>query len=29
MNMFKINYVTIKMDNYEHQIERFSVGVDL
>jgi hypothetical protein len=29
MNVFKINDVIIKMDNYEHQIERFSVGVDL
>jgi hypothetical protein len=29
MNIFKINYVIIKMDNYEHQIEYFSVGVDL
>jgi hypothetical protein len=29
MNIFKINDVIIKMDNYEHQIDRFSVGVDL
>jgi hypothetical protein len=29
MNMFKINDIIIKMDNYEHQIEHFSVGVDL
>jgi hypothetical protein len=29
MNVFKINDVIIKMDNYEHQIEHFSVGVDL
>jgi hypothetical protein len=29
MNIFKINDVVIKMDNYEHQIEHFSVGVDL
>jgi hypothetical protein len=28
MNMFKINDVIIKMDNYEPQIEYFSVGVD-
>jgi hypothetical protein len=27
--IFKINDVIIKMDNYEHQIEHFSVGVDL
>jgi hypothetical protein len=29
MNIFKINYVIINMDNYEHQIEHFSVGIDL
>jgi hypothetical protein len=29
MNIFKINVMIIKMDNYEHQIEHFSVGVDL
>jgi hypothetical protein len=29
MDMFKINDVIIKIDNYEHQIEHFSVGVDL
>jgi hypothetical protein len=29
MNIFKINYMIIDMDNYEHQIEHFSVGVDL
>jgi hypothetical protein len=29
MNIFKINDVFTKMDNYEHQIEHFSVGVDL
>jgi hypothetical protein len=29
MNIFKINDVIIKMDNYEHQIEHFSVGVVL
>jgi hypothetical protein len=29
MNIFKINDIIIKMDNYEHQIEHFSVGVDL
>jgi hypothetical protein len=29
MNIFKINYIIIKMDNYEHQIEHFSVGIDL
>jgi hypothetical protein len=29
MNIFKINDVIIKMDNYEHQIDHFSVGVDL
>jgi hypothetical protein len=29
MNMFKINDIIIKMDNYEYQIECFSVGVDL
>jgi hypothetical protein len=28
MNIFKTNDVIIKMDNYEHQIEHFSVGVD-
>jgi hypothetical protein len=26
MNIFKINDVIIMMDNYEHQIEHFSVG---
>jgi hypothetical protein len=30
MNIFKINdIIIIKMDNYEHQIEHFSIGVDL
>jgi hypothetical protein len=29
MNIFKINDIIIKMDNYEHPIEYFSVGVDL
>jgi hypothetical protein len=29
MNIFKINDVIIKMDNYEHQIEHFPVGVNL
>jgi hypothetical protein len=29
MNIFNINGIIIKMDNYEHQIEHFSVGVDL
>jgi hypothetical protein len=29
MNIFKINGIIIKMDNHEHQIEYFSVGVDL
>jgi hypothetical protein len=29
MNIFIINDVIIMMDNYEHQIEHFSVGVDL
>jgi hypothetical protein len=29
MNIFKTNYIIIKTDNYEHQIENFSVGVDL
>jgi uncharacterized membrane protein YheB (UPF0754 family) len=29
MNIFKINDIIIKTDNYEHQIEHFSVGVDL
>jgi hypothetical protein len=29
MNIFKINDIIIKMDNYEHQIEDFSVEVDL
>jgi hypothetical protein len=29
MNIFKVNDNNIKMDNYEHQIEHFSVGVDL
>jgi hypothetical protein len=29
MNIFKINDIIINMDNYEHQIEHFSVGVDL
>jgi hypothetical protein len=29
MNMFKKNGIIIKMDDYEHQIEHFSVGVDL
>jgi hypothetical protein len=28
-NIFKINDIIIKMNNYEHQIEHFSVGVDL
>jgi hypothetical protein len=29
MNIFKINDIIIKMDNYEHQIEHLSVGVNL
>jgi hypothetical protein len=29
MNIFKKNDVIINMDNYEHQIEHFSVEVDL
>jgi hypothetical protein len=29
MNIFKINDIIIKMDNYEHQIEHFLVGVNL
>jgi hypothetical protein len=29
MTIFKINDIIIKMDNYEHQIEHFSVAVDL
>jgi hypothetical protein len=29
MNIFKVNHVIIKMDNYEHQIEHFSIAVDL
>jgi hypothetical protein len=29
MNIFKINDIIINMDNYEHQIENFSIGVDL
>jgi hypothetical protein len=29
MNIFKVNDVIIKMDNYEHKIEHFLVGVDL
>jgi hypothetical protein len=29
MNIFKINNIIIKVDNYEHQIEHFSIGVDL
>jgi hypothetical protein len=29
MNIFKINDIIIKMDNYENQIEHFSVRVDL
>jgi hypothetical protein len=29
MNIFKVNDVIIKMDNYENQIENFSVGVEL
>jgi hypothetical protein len=29
MKKFKINDVITNMDNYEHQIEHFSVGVDL
>jgi hypothetical protein len=29
MNIFKINDIIINMDNYEHKIEHFSVGVDL
>jgi hypothetical protein len=28
MNIFKTNDVIIKMDNYEHQIEHFSVEVE-
>jgi hypothetical protein len=29
MNIFKINDIIIKMDKYKHQIEHFSLGVDL
>jgi hypothetical protein len=29
MNIFKMNDKIIKVDNYEHQIEHFSIGVDL
>jgi hypothetical protein len=29
MDIFKINDIIIKMDNYEHQIEYFSIEVDL
>jgi hypothetical protein len=29
MNIFKIDDIIIEMDNYEHQIEHFLVGVDL
>jgi hypothetical protein len=29
MSIFKIDDIIIKMDNYEHQMEHFSVGVDL
>jgi hypothetical protein len=29
MNTFKINDIIKKMDNYEHQMQHFSVGVDL
>jgi hypothetical protein len=29
MTIFKISDIMIKMENYEHQIEYFSVGVDL
>jgi hypothetical protein len=29
MNIFKINYLITKMDNYEHQMEHISIGVDL
>jgi hypothetical protein len=29
MSIFEINDIIIKMDNYEHQIEHFSIGVDL
>jgi hypothetical protein len=29
INIFKTNDIIIKMDNYEHQVEHFSVGVDL
>jgi hypothetical protein len=29
INIFKTNGIIIKMDNYEHQIEHFSVGADL
>jgi hypothetical protein len=29
MDIFKVNGIITKMDNYEHQIEYFSVGVDL
>jgi hypothetical protein len=29
MKKFKINDIIIKMDNYEHQIEHFSAGVNL
>jgi hypothetical protein len=29
MNIFKISDILIKVDNCEHQIEHFSIGVDL
>jgi hypothetical protein len=29
LNIFKINDIIINMDNCEHQIQHFSVGVDL
>jgi hypothetical protein len=29
MNIFKTNDIIINMDNYEHQIKHFSVGVNL
>jgi hypothetical protein len=29
MNIFKTNDIIIQMDNYENQIEHFSIGVDL
>jgi hypothetical protein len=29
MNIFKINDIIIKMYNYEHKVEHFSIGVNL